>query len=143
MSDGTATRAARRRALFWPMVVGVALHPVAYAPWVLLADWALRTIYAGPAALAVVLGLLPILGWLFAVRGVFALLALLGILGLFAWPALSFAGAGLLHLAWRAPLSWMQAGHAVVGLQWVLYPAWVWAMWRAGMGGDAPKRGRA
>ncbi len=128
-----ARLARSRRPSLWPMILGVALHPLAYAPWILLPGWAIRTIYAGPTLLVGALGLVPVLGWWFAARGAFALLAVLGIVGLFAWPALVFHGAVLLHDGWHATHAPMRAGQAVLGLQWLLYPVWVFAMWRAAM----------
>lgn len=134
-------KAQDRRPFFWPMVVGTGLSPIIWPamlpvnfkephPGFFLVEW-----LAYFCLLLLLAALLPAAGWALASRGPFAVLALGGALLLLYWPISCVPlGIGVLVVVWeRFPWPDLAIAALLAG-QMLLFPLWLWVVWRAATG---------
>lgn len=142
-------RARDRRPFLAPAIAATLLHPLF---WVMLLGTDPKRGFPGLGGLealkvfAAFLGLaaiLPALGWAFASRGVFAVMALGGV---FAWVPLAYF---VILILLAGPAQWPALSPmdrvigVVLSVQLLLWPLCFAQIYRAAMGGQAPKRGPA
>ncbi len=145
-------RARDRRPFLVPAIAATLLHPLF---WVMLLGtdpkgrWGGFAGFGGARALEQAVHLLggaailPALGWAFASRGVFAVMALGGV---FAWVPWAYF---VILILLAGPAQWPALSPmdrvigVVLSVQLLLWPLCFAQIYRAAMGGRAPKRGPA